>query len=112
VNTNLLQEIIGRCSQGEDLVLATIIKTSGSTPREAGTQMLVLSSGRILGTIGGGVGEEITRVKALAMLENRQYFQKLKLELDSDFQAQHGMVCGGKQELILELLKGQEGKNR
>src|SRR5690554_3358051 len=107
MSVNLMDEIVNRCSRGEDVVLATITKASGSTPREAGAQMLVLSSGHIMGTVGGGAGEEITREKALAMLKNKQPFQKIKLDLSSDLQAKHGMICGGKQELILELYKGE-----
>ena len=34
---------------GEDLVVATIVATSGSTPRPAGTSMLVAAGGGILG---------------------------------------------------------------
>jgi xanthine dehydrogenase accessory factor len=103
-----MDEIVNRCSRGENVVLATITKTSGSTPREAGAQMLVLSSGHILGTVGGGAGEEITRKEALTMLEKKQPFKKIKLDLTADLQAEHGMVCGGRQELILELFKGEK----
>ncbi len=38
----------------DTLALATIIKTSGSTPRKAGSKMVILPDGQIKGTIGGG----------------------------------------------------------
>jgi xanthine dehydrogenase accessory factor len=53
---------------GEPAVLATVAKTEGSAPREAGAKMIV-TRGRALGTIGGGHLElEATR-RARALLD-------------------------------------------
>ena len=38
-------------------MLCTIIEKRGSAPRSIGTQMLVTSDNRIIGTIGGGCAE-------------------------------------------------------
>ena len=43
-----------KLSAGEDLVLVTVIASSGATPRGAGARMLVGKEGRLCGTIGGG----------------------------------------------------------
>ena len=43
--------------QNEKYILCTIIKKNGSAPRGVGTQMLVSSDNRIVGTIGGGCAE-------------------------------------------------------
>ena len=43
--------------QGENLVLVTVVASSGATPRGAGARMLVGPQGRITGTIGGGAVE-------------------------------------------------------
>lgn len=40
--------------QDQSVVLATIISHEGSTPRTAGTRMIILPQGQIIGTIGGG----------------------------------------------------------
>ena len=48
-------------------VLVTIIRTEGSTPRGRGTQMLVLATGQIIGTIGGGTTEALIYKRALAL---------------------------------------------
>ena len=49
----------------EQRILCTIIRKSGSAPRNAGTQMIVTSDNRIIGTIGGGCAEAeiITRCR-------------------------------------------------
>ena len=45
--------------------LATIIETSGSTPRDAGAKMIICMDGTTYGTIGGGCGESQARSAAL-----------------------------------------------
>ena len=44
-------------SQNEKMSLVTVISTKGSTPRKAGSKMIVYDSGKIIGTIGGGCAE-------------------------------------------------------
>ena len=51
---NMLKLIHSRLSAGEDLVLVTVIASSGATPRGAGARMLIAKEGRLGGTIGGG----------------------------------------------------------
>lgn len=48
------QALLEASEQGIPSALATILSTSGSVPRHAGSKMLVYSNGRIVGTIGGG----------------------------------------------------------
>ena len=43
--------------QGEPLVVATIVRTIGSTYRKAGAQMLIARDGRIAGLLSGGCAE-------------------------------------------------------
>lgn len=50
----LFQTIKQQFLEGNDLVLVSIIASSGSTPRGAGSHMLIGQSGRVAGTIGGG----------------------------------------------------------
>ncbi|MCI9103802.1 MAG: XdhC family protein, partial [Lachnospiraceae bacterium] len=46
------QEVKKCLAQGKEAVLATIIASSGSTPRKAGSQMLVKADGSIQGSVG------------------------------------------------------------
>src|SRR5690606_15063540 len=46
---------------GVPRALATIVHTSGSTPREPGARMVIYRDGRTRGTIGGGCGEAQVR---------------------------------------------------
>ena len=53
----LFQTIKQQFLEGNDLVLVSVTASSGSTPRGAGSRMLVGKNGRISGTIGGGAEE-------------------------------------------------------
>ena len=55
---NPIAETAGRLlDNGQSFVLATIVSRQGSTPRTAGTRMIVASNGHAVGTIGGGALE-------------------------------------------------------
>ncbi|HEY5147302.1 MAG TPA: XdhC family protein, partial [Polyangiaceae bacterium] len=51
----LLEVLAGR----ERGALATVVKTSGSTPQKAGARLLLMPDGRRVGTVGGGAIERI-----------------------------------------------------
>ena len=48
--TSMLQAL----SDGQSVVLCSILASSGSTPRGAGAKMAVFADGHTVGTIGGG----------------------------------------------------------
>jgi xanthine dehydrogenase accessory factor len=54
--------------QGTPFVVATIIETTGSSPRGMGTKMLVMGDGTTVETIGGGALERQVITDALGCL--------------------------------------------
>jgi len=89
--------------KGGQAVLATIIKSRGSTPRREGSRLLVFPDGRLTGTIGGGCLEADVRREAL-LLRGEGFPKILRINLNSERAAEDGMACGGKMELFLEPL--------
>ncbi len=86
------------------MVLVTITRTWGSSPRKAGSQMLVFADGRTMGTIGGGCGEAEVRIRALQALARKQ-MEVYRLDMTTGTTAEEeGMVCGGVMEILLEPL--------
>ena len=90
-------------SQNEKMSLVTVISTKGSTPRKAGSKMIVYESGNIIGTIGGGCAEAkiITDAALMAGSEN------LKIEtidMTGEIAEEEGMVCGGKMTVLIEAI--------
>ena len=53
--TSMLQAL----SDGQSVVLCSILASSGSTPRGAGAKMAVFADGHTVGTIGGGAVEHL-----------------------------------------------------
>ncbi|MFH0778948.1 MAG: XdhC family protein [Candidatus Eisenbacteria bacterium] len=49
---DLRKELAERLDADETFVLATIVRTSGSAPRDVGAKMLVFPDGSISGSIG------------------------------------------------------------
>lgn len=62
-------EIAQALEEGQPLVMATVARTRGSTPRKAGAKMIVRQDGTFSGTIGGGCGEAEVWEKAMEVLE-------------------------------------------
>jgi xanthine dehydrogenase accessory factor len=83
-------------------VLATVIETKGSTPREVGAKMLVCEWGEIFGTIGGGAGEAKVVETAKIVLQSGE---KQAVEIDLTTLQAEG-ICGGKMRVWLEIWQG------
>lgn len=79
---------------GEDLVMVTVIASSGATPRGAGARMLVGKNGRICGTIGGGAVEYRSEQIAATVLKEKTSFGH-DFSLTKDDVQNLGMICGG-----------------
>ena len=89
-------ERLGR--EGRTALLVTVARTEGSTPREAGTRMVVTADA-LLGTIGGGELEFRATARARAMLDEGaggSLLQRFSLG------AHLGQCCGGVVWLLFE----------
>ena len=91
---NMLKTIHNKLVCGEDLVLVTVIASSGATPRGAGARMLIGRQGRICGTIGGGAVEYRSEQIAAKVLEEKTSLGH-DFTLTADDVQNLGMICGG-----------------
>ena len=79
-------------------VICIVTKTSGSTPRKAGSKMIVFQDETILGTIGGGSIEHQVIQEALRLLSSGGGVQTKSFNLLDDL----NMQCGGSMEVYFE----------
>ena len=100
---DIFQEIAAHRDEGKPLVLATLIRTSGSVPRNAGAKMLVFPDGSISGTIGGGKFEKQVIEDSLAMFESRTPHLLKAYRLEDGGLETLGMLCGGEADVFMEL---------
>lgn len=90
-----LFETLQDCIQRkEDAVLVTVIASSGSTPREAGSRMVISQRGLLFGTIGGGAVEFRSQKMAADILKERKSLVK-GFKLAPNQVEDLGMICGG-----------------
>ncbi len=103
VQWEVLKSLCRLEEEGLEALLATIIDVKGSAPRKAGSQMIVLPGGSLIGTIGGGCAEADVRRQALLCLDSGNP-GRLRLGLNADTAGEEGMACGGVMDISLELL--------
>ena len=90
-----MMKTIRQCLMAEEeLVLVTVIASSGATPRGAGARMLVGKNGRICGTIGGGAVEYRSEEIAGEVLKQKRS-RDHSFTLTKDDVQKLGMICGG-----------------
>lgn len=97
----LEKELAQAVNDREFQVMATVIEKKGSSPRGAGTRMVIAPSGKIRGTIGGGA------VEAAAIAYGKQMeadFAVQEYHLTNDAAAGLGMICGGGVKVMFEKL--------
>ena len=85
----------------EPFVLATIVGHTGSTPRTAGSKMIVTAGGQGIGTIGGGLLEAGVMARAVELIPRGQS-ALMTFDLNDDTIASMDMICGGQAEVLLD----------
>lgn len=89
-----MDKIEEHVAKGKDAVLVVIVDSSGSTPRGEGACMLVDETGRVAGTVGGGVLEHECEQIAQEVLAAGEDTTR-QFRLDEGAAGGLGMVCGG-----------------
>ena len=87
--------------QGRRVVLATIVRSRGSTPRGVGSKMLVDPERGLTGTVGGGCGEAEVIEAAREVLETGTPCL-VRVDLTEDLFSWSPAVCGGRFDVFLE----------
>ncbi|HPI93966.1 MAG TPA: XdhC family protein [Deltaproteobacteria bacterium] len=100
----ILARVSAFLSTGQDLVLARVVSSTGSAPREAGARMIILADGRTEGTIGGGL-VEATALREAARIIDEKRSALTRIAMTADDTAEAGMICGGTLEFLCEHVK-------
>ena len=88
---------------GRPFAAVTLVETVGSTPSDAGTKMLVDSTGLVFGTVGGGKEENKSIGHAQELLDSAATNGSHTCELiEWNLQRDVGMTCGGVVKLLFE----------
>ncbi|UCF77885.1 MAG: XdhC family protein [Candidatus Eiseniibacteriota bacterium] len=88
---------------GETFAVALIVRTAGSSPRDAGARMLVHPDGSILGTIGGGKFEKLVIDDCVALFSDKSPHLLKTYRFSSSGPDATGMCCGGEADVFMEV---------
>ena len=101
----LICNIHQHLKNGNSLILASIVKSSGSTPRSSGSKMAVYHDGSIDGTIGGGLVEALIQRAAAEIFETSPGSVSFKdFDMSNSLAANADMICGGHVSVMMEHL--------
>lgn len=101
------EDILGTAAEwaaaGEQVALATVVETWGSSPRPAGSMLAITASGRMAGSVSGGCIEgAVADVAMQAMRDGKP--QLLDFGISDERAWEVGLACGGKLKVFVEKL--------
>ncbi|TME65179.1 MAG: hypothetical protein E6I51_00805, partial [Chloroflexi bacterium] len=100
-----MREIYARMAElereGRRFAVATVVRTTGSTPQVVGAKLLVDDLGRLVGTLGGGCVEGDAFVEAKRVIETSEPSLR-EYELTEELAWDTGLVCGGTMWISIE----------
>jgi len=88
-----------------EVALATVVRTSGSTPRPVGARMAVSRDGRMAGSVSGGCLEGAVVEEAQATLDGRARPRVLHYGISDELGWEVGLSCGGSVDVFLHTLR-------
>ncbi|HJW41850.1 MAG TPA: XdhC family protein [Rhizomicrobium sp.] len=87
--------------EGRTVALATVVKTWGSAPRQAGSQIAVRDDGAFVGSVSGGCIEGAVIEESLqAMVDGK--VRNLEFGVTDETAWSVGLACGGRIEIFVE----------
>jgi xanthine/CO dehydrogenase XdhC/CoxF family maturation factor len=97
----ILSAAIDWKSQGKGVAIATVTATWGSSPRPTGSQLVVDTDGRMLGSVSGGCIEGAVVREAQEVIADGKP-RLLDFGITNEQAWEVGLACGGKLQVYLE----------
>ena len=104
MSEDVLDQAAAWAEAGEQVAIATVTETWGSSPRPAGSQMAVTASGRMAGSVSGGCIEGAVADMAMETLRTGTP-QWMDFGVTDESAWAVGLACGGKLKVFVEALR-------
>ncbi len=101
----VLEQALGWVRQGHGVALATVVRTWGSSPRPAGSQLAVRDDGAFAGSVSGGCVEGAVVAGARAVLRGGAQ-RLLDFGVTHDRAWELGLACGGRIGVLVRPTEG------
>ena len=98
----ILEEAEDWIATNKAVILATVIQTWGSSPRPAGSRMIINEKGDFSGSVSGGCVETAVVRESLSLFKEIKSFKKIEFKVSNENAWEVGLVCGGEIEVFLE----------
>jgi len=98
----ILDEAKDWLSVGQNVVLATVVQTWGSSPRQVGSRMIINDRGDFSGSVSGGCVESAVVRECLILLKEKNQFKKIEFKVSNENAWEVGLACGGEIAIFLE----------
>jgi hypothetical protein len=99
---NIYLEILELQSSHSPLVLATVVRTQGSTPQKPGCSALFNEMGLVTGTVGGGIVEGKVQNLAAELIVS-EHSGLYHFNLGNDISNLEEAICGGQIDVLIDL---------
>ncbi len=100
---DVLEQIDTWLDDGEEIAVATVISTAGSTPRPVGARLIVTRTGKMHGSVSGGCVEGAVVETAMDVLDSGKP-QLVSFGISDEMGWEVGLSCGGEIEVFVEPL--------
>ena len=100
----VLQTAYAWRQQGHEVVLVTVLKTWGSSPRPPGSLMVMRDDGVVRGSVSGGCIEEDLQQRYRQQQLSDSFPTQVDYGVNRTDATRFGLPCGGRLELLLERL--------
>ena len=107
IDVEVLQHCVAWTARGHCVVLVTVTRTWGSSPRPVGSMLALRDDGVVCGSVSGGCIEDdlIDRARRAPLVAQRP--QRVTYGVSADEARRFGLPCGGTMELVLESVGGE-----
>jgi xanthine dehydrogenase accessory factor len=109
VDLDVLKRSAAWLDEGRPVLLVTVVKTWGSSPRPEGAMLAVRDDGFLVGSVSGGCIEDdiVDRMRRLGEKPTR--CEAVTYGVSADEARRFGLPCGGTIQLVLEPLTRDSG---
>ena len=98
----ILEEAKDWLAAKQNVVLATVIQTWGSSPRPMGSRMIINDKGDFSGSVSGGCVETAVVRECMDLIKEKKPFKKIEFKVSNESAWEVGLACGGEIAIFLE----------
>lgn len=101
MSDDVLEQAEAWLKEGHGVALGTVVKTWGSAPRQAGSQIVIRDDGAFLGSVSGGCVEGAVIESAQDAIRTGKS-RVLEFGVTNEDAWAVGLACGGQIEIFVE----------